>query len=244
MFFCYPRSNGNWRRSVNHLLARWSQFDGKKVVAIAHDTSTDHPNEVVAAFGDPPIEFHACQNTALQEVQPFAHLLTAVSNEPGITLYAHSKGCTHTENQSSHLWCDAMASACLDYPTLIDCIMRDRSTCGAFRSLQKIGDSPSPWHFAGTWYWLRNAALFSRNWGDFEQKFWGTESYPGRHFAYAESACLFYDDAHTAHLYGIDFWRQNTGPAFRWWRESLARCGQRPLCDDPPNCELFREYTH
>ena len=245
MMFVYPRTIGQkWRRSVAHIKARLSQFNGRKVVAIAHDTSTDYPGEVEAAFGDPSIEYLTCQNTGLQEIQPFAGLLTAVSQEPGITLYAHSKGCTHVADEAaSHPWCDAMAAACLDYPELIECVLKTHGTCGAFRSLQPIGTSPSRWHFAGTWWWVRNESLFSRNWGDFEQVFWGTESYPGRHFQYHESACLFFDAAHTAHLYDPVWWTKYIGPAFRSWRRRVAECGLRPLAADPPNCPFFQDIT-
>ena len=241
MFYCYPRKEGqNWRRSVRHLKARWNQFTGKKVVAITQDETTDDPSEVIAEFGS-DCDFHICCNTHLQEIQPFAYLLTAIQNEPGITLYAHSKGCTHIDNVSSHLWCDAMASACLDYPQLVDCCLQNAMTCGAFRSLQPIGISRSAWHFAGTWWWVRNADLFSRKWGDFEQVFWGVESYPGRHFTQHESACLFFDNAHTAHLYHLDWWKAHIGPAFNAWSNRLGKCGLIPMCTNPPNYELFRE---
>jgi hypothetical protein len=244
MMFVYPRSAGQkWRRSVEHIKARWSQFDGRKTVAVAIDQTTDTPDEVAEAFCDDSIQFHVCCNSGLQEVQPFGQLLESVQHEPGITLYAHSKGCTHIENQSSHLWCDAMASACLDYPQMVDFMLERKSIVGPFRSMQRIGHSASPWHFAGTWWWVRNADLFSRNWGDFEQVFWGTESYPGRHFAKHESACLFFDNAHTAHLYAPDWWRVHIGPAFRTWRERLAECGVRPLAANPPNHPLFTEAT-
>jgi hypothetical protein len=244
MFFCYPRANGQkWRRSVAHLKARWEQFDGRKSVAIAVDDTTDSPEEVAAAFGDESIEFRVADNSPLQEIQPFAWLLELMREQPGITLYAHSKGCTHTTNEASHLWCDAMAAACLDYPAMVDCCLRESMTCGAFRSLQRIGNSPSPWHFAGTWYWMRNADLFARHWGDFEQVFWGTESYPGRQFTLEESACLFFDDAHTAHLYHVDWWKANILPAFRGWRGRLAQCGLAPLAAVPPNHPIFTEGT-
>jgi hypothetical protein len=242
IFFCYPRTIGQkWRRSVAHLKARWSQFNGAKAVAIAVDETTDSPDDVAAAFDDPAISYHVCRNTELQEIQPFAWLLESAQSQPGITLYAHSKGCTHVTNEASHIWCDAMATACLDFPSLVDCCLRNAITTGAFRSLQPIGSSPSAWHFAGTWYWFRNSALFTRNWGDFEQVFWGTESYPGRHFALNESACLFFDGAHTAHLYSIDWWRAHILPALRGWRGRLSNCGLAPLAADPPNHPIFTE---
>lgn len=243
----YPRHNGgHWRATVRHLLARWSQFNGVKTVTIGLDQTTDSPDDVVTEFGDAAdsVAFHWACNTDLQEVQQLGKLLESVADAPGLTLYAHGKGATHLDTgAASHAWRDAMAAACLDYPALVDCCLKDAGACGAFRSTQRIGHSPSPWHFAGTWFWMRNDLLFSRNWGDWEQVFWGTESYPGRHFSHAESRCLFFDNAQTAHLYGPDFWRQYIGPSFRGWQNRLAACGLRPLCNDPPLSQLGREIS-
>lgn len=236
MFFVYPRNNGQkWRRAVRHLKARWGQFTGHKAVAIALDNTCDPPEEVAAEFGDDSIAYHLCQNTELQEVQPFVWLLEQAKDRPGITLYAHAKGSTHVaDGAASHIWCDAMAEACLDYPGLVDCMLQRYATCGAFRSFMPVGHSPAPWHFAGTWWWAKNDALFSRNWGHVEQVFWGVESYPGIQFALHESGCLFFDHAQTAQLYSPEWWRAYINPALADWRKRLAGCGLSPLCPDPP----------
>ena len=63
-----------------------------------------------------PVERRASRATILR-----ASVLK-VLNEPGITLYCHCKGATQPKRHPSHLWCDAMAAACLDYPELVDCI--------------------------------------------------------------------------------------------------------------------------
>ena len=243
----YPRAaGGHWRSTVHHLLARWQQFDGKKTVAIACDPTTDSPEEVATEFGDAAneITFIPFCNTHLQEVQGITPLLESVQHAPGITLYCHGKGATHLDPAAaSHAWRDTMAAACLDYPSLVDCCLKDAGICGTFRSMQPIATSPAQWHFAGTWFWFRNDLLFSKNWWDFEVSFWGVESYPGGpgRFQKHESRCLFFDNAQTGHLYHPWFWRKTLGPAFRTWRERLAKCGELPLCADPPLSELMCE---
>lgn len=240
--FVYPRSTGHWRRAVRHLMARWSQFDGVRAVAIATDASCDDPAEVEAEFGD-GVRFHVCRNTPLQEIQPFAWLLEQVIGQPGITLYAHAKGASHdSPDAASHVWCDVMASACLDYPDLVDCALSAAPCAGAFRSRQRVGGSSSPFHFAGTWWWVDNAALRARNWGHFEQVFWGVESYLGQHFQPHESSCLFFDGAETAHLYHHAWWDAHILPAYRRWRLKLSGCGLRPLAQDPPVTDRVRGY--
>ena len=234
----YPKREGqNWRRSVAHLLARWSLFNGRKIISVAIDTSTDSWQTVREAFGpDSGAEFIEIHNTALQEAQSLPGLLSEVEaySKDEITFYCHAKGCTHTENRASHLWADAMFAACLDYPDLVDCVLSEKAACGAFRSTQQIGNSPSAWHFAGTFFWFKNWDLFRRNWRSHEDVFWGAESYLGRHFYFHESACLFYDNAQTAHLYHVSFWDSTILPAFRTWRGRLAACGATPLCSNPP----------
>lgn len=231
----YPRSCGKWRRTVRHLLARWDQFDGRRIVTIAIDNYCDSAATVQAAFEGRSVEFIVkTNNRRLQEVGSFVPMLERVVREPGITLYCHAKGATHrSEDAASHLWCDAMAEACLDYPALIDCAFRDAHICGAFRSLGAWGfPQYHNWHFAGTWFWFRNERAFSLNWRNVHPNFMGVEAWPGL-FPLSESACLFYDRANTAHLYSRDFWQSHITPALVTWRRAIAACGESPLAMQP-----------
>lgn len=240
----YPRSNGEWRRSIRHIKCRLSQFDGTKKVSVAIDTSTDRLRDVEREFGDSGIDYREIFNDARQEMVSFPWLIEqSLDDSDAITLYCHSKGCTHNANQSSHLWLDAMAAACLDYPEMVEFIMQKRHIVGAFRSGMMIGTSQAPWHFAGTWYWFRNSALWTREWHKCDPEFWGAESYPGVHFWRHESGCLFYDHAETGHLYDIGHWQSRIGPSFKAWRAKLDAAKVRPLCSSPPVHDLFAEFT-
>lgn len=237
----YPRRCGKWRRAVAHLLGRWDQFNGRKIVSIATDETTDDPSEVVAAFSDAEIEYRILENSkGLQEVASFQSMLESVqSRDPNeITLYCHGKGATHEEggNEASHLWLDAMAAACLDYPALVDSVLREKEICGAFRSL---GLWPFPgyhsWHFAGTWFWFRhNAAFGRRDWRNIHPNFMGVEAWPGV-FPQDAGGCLLFDRADTAHLYSVPFWRDRIIPALRLFHWDMEAYGLTPVCIDPPN---------
>lgn len=249
----YPlRCHANWRRTVAHLVARWELFDGRRIVSVALDEFTDTPADVRAAFGGREIELRAVVNGPMQEVASFVPLLEAVAGDrESITLYAHGKGATHCDPASaSHLWCDAMAEACLDYPRLVDCALADAATCGAFRSRLPIGwPGPSPdWHFAGTWYWFRNDLLFARpDWRAVDPVLWGVEAWPGWRFSRADSRCLFFDEAQTTHLYDRRFWASRIEPARRVWRRRLADCGLAPLAAAPaipPPAAATRPAAH
>lgn len=227
--YVYPRKCGKWRRTVAHLLAHWSQFDGRKIVTISTDECCDEPWQVVQAFGHDAhleIEWLEVENVpALQEAAHFLPMMERVIHEPGITLYCHAKGATHADdNSASHKWCDGMAAACLDYPRLVDCAFEaGANVAGAFRS-HGLWAFPNyhNWHFAGTWWWFRNERLRQLPWRELHPNFMGVEAYPGL-FPLPESRCLFYDNANTAHLYNNDFWRDNITPALHYWNDGLKK---------------------
>jgi hypothetical protein len=227
----YPRrKGGKWRRVVEHLRQRRSQFDGLRLVTVATDDHCDSASEVVDAFGDFECEFRFRKNLAgLGEVAGFIPMLERVIDEPGITFYCHSKGATHPdESSAAHLWCDAMAEICLDYPGIVDAALTGAATCGAFRS---FGWWHHPgyhgWHFAGTFYWFHNERARQKPWSRVVRDFYGVEAWPGI-FPPEESVCLFYDKANGSELYCHDLWRERVTPALGWWRKRLAQCDLSP----------------
>lgn len=240
----YPKAGGMWRRGVRHVQARLSQFTGRRLVSVAVDTSTDRAADVCNEFGG-EVEIREVHNDGTQEMVSFPWLMEQVIDDSDdLTFYCHAKGCTHPEGAPSHPWCDAMAIACLDYPALIDFAMERKHIAGAFRSRQQCGTSAAKFHFAGTWWWVRNRVLFARDWQHSDPEFWGAESYPGVHFSPEESACLFFDRAETAHLYSSAWWQSVVCPAFRQWRAEFDRRGIRPLADRPDLLtDQFREWT-
>lgn len=238
----YPKSTGLWRRSVLHVLRRLDQFDGKRVVSVVIDTSTDRANDVCKAFGG-AVDIREVHNTSQQEMTSFGWLLEHVSTEPGITFYCHSKGCTHPHEAASQTWCDAMAITCLDYPELIDHMLVNHAMAGSFRSNLAFPQSPASWHYSGTWYWFRNDSLFSNGkaWQPQTGVFYGAESYPGEQFQQRQSACLFLDRAHLSNMYNNDWWLTTGGPQLKAWQERLRKAGHSPLCDDSPNTDTLRK---
>ena len=224
----YPRSNGRYLRTVDHLRRRWRLFTGRKIIAVALDETTDSLPEVRGAFGDCEAEFLTVRNSELQEVETFVRSLERLAAEPGITFRCHAKGATHLDPRAaSHAWADVMFSACLDFPGLIECALSRSAVCGAFRS-HGIWGGPGyhNWHFAGSCYWFRNDAAFVRNWRNVHQAFWGAEAWPGI-FGIEESVCLFCDRAQTHQLYNVEWWENGLGPSFFHWVRRLESCSLR-----------------
>jgi hypothetical protein len=235
LFYVYPRRAGRrWRNAAARIRAARDQFDGRRIVTIAVDRCCVDPGDVIAYLDDPAAEFRIVDNDP--RLQETAHFLTALEmvesrNADECTTYAHAKGATHCDPRAaSHLWCDAMAAANLEYPELIDCALRRANIVGAFRSVGLWSFAGyHNWHFAGTWWTFRHSAVFAsgRDWRNLHESFEGVEAWPGI-LPYAESACLFYDNANTAHLYDLSFWRNNLTPSLRYWRKSLAAAGLDP----------------
>lgn len=229
-YYCYPRAcRQKWRNSVEHLLSRWDQFDGRKLVTIATDQWCNQPEDVIEAFDGRGCEFVVRENVpGMQETAHLVEQLAMLEGETGIVLRCHSKGSTHPEHEApNHPWLDAMAAACLDCPQLVDCAMERAHVAGAFRSIIPFGSSS--WHFAGSFYWLKLSELFARDWRRIDQAYFGVESYPGTQFQLSESACLFFDNASGAMLYDRTFHEQNVIPSLTWWKARLSRgCAEKP----------------
>jgi hypothetical protein len=238
----YPFSNGKWRETVAALKHRWQLFDGRKVVAIGladprEKAAIDPPELVKEAFGDDPPEFIERWNKPhLREVVTFVPLLQAVEpDREGVTFYCHGKGSSHGHDDSPcHAWRELMFHILLDYPELAACALEKFPLVGCFRRPHRFGLGPHQWHFSGTFYWIRNRDVFARNWRKVDRTWFGTESWPGRHFSQDEAGCLFMDNA--GDLYDANYWRATVVPSFRLWRERVLSCGASMTACSPPNC--------
>ncbi len=171
----------------------------------------------------------------LQEAAHFGSMLQDLktTDPETITLYCHAKGSTHADADApSHKWCDAMATACLDFPQLLDCVFQSgKNIAGAFRVHAGWGfPGYHDWHFAGSWYWFRNSRASELGLQDCQPVFYGTEAWPGA-FPKDEGFCLFKDNTTSGELYQNDFWRDSIAPSLKWWQKSLKKQGLMPLCE-------------
>ena len=231
----YPRASGRkWRRTATHLIHRREMFNGRRILMVATDETTDDIKTVRKAFAPLEAEIIESRNTEIQETATFLPSMDMIVSERSdeMTFRCHSKGCTHgDDNAPSHPWADVMFATCLDIPELIDCHLADKSITGAF---QWIGPWPFPgmhgWHYSGSFYWFRHDRTFTRNWRWLMPNFFGVEGWPGI-FPREESACVFhgYDNEATAHLYNHNFWRANIVPELRLWATRLREATGRSI---------------
>ncbi len=225
-----PIVRNTWQRNVAQLRQRMSLFNGRRTVAIVTGLGLDPPDAVIREFAGEVEDWIILPNDAsLREVVTFVPLLErcATTAPYECTFYAHAKGVTRSiEDTNVHRWATIQYETCLDYWPLVELSLFGHPMAGSFKKIGHIFEgSRSSWHYSGTFYWLRNAAVFSRQtWHEVDQKWWGNESWPGLHFAPDEVACLFHEGlAPVLNLYSTEYRTGMVEPAYDEWKQKHAR---------------------
>lgn len=182
---CPLRNNAIWQDNLQQLLQRWGVFNGRKILAIATGDGLHCPEMVQLLINRPDAEYLLVPNDReVREVESFPALLAAIqSTDPAeATFYAHSKGNSTGDNVSgAWLWALAMYRHLLDQPQVIREALRTFAAVGTCKMVWPAGHHgpyptqqpsvasqyvhlPGNWTFAGTFFWFRHDAIFTRNW--------------------------------------------------------------------------------
>jgi hypothetical protein len=200
-----------WQKNIRQIMQRMDLFNGHRAVAVSTGEGMAPMKEVVGAFGGvrSGIKFLAVPNDrTLRENASFKLLLDEVVavDERYATFYAHAKGvATIGDAEGVMYWRNLMYHALLDDPEEIAELLTRYAVVGTHRKARPVvypdGVTESPWHFAGSYFWFRNDALFNRNrlgdtndrrrpWRKIPPHGWSVEAYPGLMFTLDESCCL------------------------------------------------------
>lgn len=194
LFHCYPvRGHPLWTWHAGELIKYKEVWNGRKIVVIATDGTTESADQVVKAFLPLNAELFVTRNQSyLAEVLHFTEMLGLLESRRSdeATFYAHAKGVTHSGDRIRIIqrWSDIMYRLNLLRPDFIDRKLKSYGTIGCFR--ERIRHAGAEWIFSGTFFWVRHDLLFSRNWRDIHKERYGVEGYPGRHFKFEESCAL------------------------------------------------------
>lgn len=197
IYHCCPLGGYKW--NVEQIKKRWHVFDGIKIVAIATGLGLDPVDKVKALF-PPDVRFIEVQNDrVIRETVSFRPLLEALKKQAdpdSVTFYAHSKGISHRGPllETIRLWTTLMYQHNLDNQQKVDEHLEQYPITGCFRRNGKFKVFPKdagPWHYSGTFFWFRNADVFSRSWFQIAHHQYGTEIWPGVIFRKEEAGCLF-----------------------------------------------------
>ena len=217
---CHICPRGTWRDAVEELRQRAALFDGRRVFGVATGSDLESPDAVCDAVGDLATDVIVLANDpSLREVMTFPSMMSALRGLPGRLFYCHSKGATHPPNSVCQEWRRVMFETCLDHPRLIECMLERYPICGPFRRFGGLG---VPWHFSGSFYWLRCADLWAQDWGNVQQFWYGVETYPSWQYTADQSGCLFLDNCED--LYDEGYWMRIVHPALDAWRKRMDAC--------------------
>ncbi len=244
LYHIYPvKDRGVWQWNIAQLLRRISQFNGQRVVSVVIDSSTDSLDDVKKALQDTVTDFLCFPNDKnLGETRSFIELMKRVENiDPRqITYYAHAKGVKykaedqHTLTRADGLfsttganvlvqvrrWIEVMHSNCLDYPELVDDALINHSLAGSFVKLGQFPGLDRAWHYAGTFFWMKNSAIFGGDWQRIANQWWGVEAWPGTICPYNKAFCLlFQGEAPNMRMYERTYWTENINPIWKQWQQ-------------------------
>lgn len=232
LFFLMPQAgNDVWREHVRTLKAHAGLFNGSRRVGIVTGDGFDPPGAVQEEFGKDWCDYFVAPNDpGLREVVHFDRLFGSIaSTDPEeATFFAQGKGIRYPWAFAVREWVRIMYASCLDYWPLVEERLHTHAFAGSFLKRGRFfgNKSPSTWHYSGTFFWLRHAAVFSRPWRHVERHMYGMESWPGVVVPPSQAACLFWD-RHTSplELYDEPIMRHIVAPAFAEWEKEHA--GQR-----------------
>jgi hypothetical protein len=223
-FYLAPfASNDEWARNCNELFRRIELFNGRRLVALAHGPGLHHPDPIVTMFERRGCDVLLIpHDPRLRDMTGFPALIRAHYNlaKNAVLWFGHGKGVSGTCGQPQRQWWrNTMFEWTLGrYERCMELLL-NKACVGTHRIgpeplLQQMsGKGPIPakflqggvfhdytnayrWHFAGTFFWVRCAALYSRNWDRFGKSGWYAEAYLGDQIPYEETACVAWDAWH------------------------------------------------
>lgn len=199
LFHMYPYPCEMLHLNLERLARYWNVFNGRKIIHVATDE-----NSVRAAEAESLLQQHGLRDYELLfnkndpklfEAVFFVDLLRMLKSiDPEeATFFCHSKGASSdiferrgTTFLEISTWAGVMYKLCLEDPSRIDELMRKYAVVGTYRcSTDKT--MPTPWYFAGTFYWFNHQAVYSRQWDKRPNSRFACEEYPGNMFPIEQS---------------------------------------------------------
>jgi hypothetical protein len=241
IYHIWPVRGAMWSWNLDQLKSRLDIFNGRRIIGIVHDDRSVQPEQVQEYLEGHGFEFVIARNDERGEAITFPLMMQMIaSDDPDeVTFYGHAKGVKYEPRIPLPVrrWSEVQYRVSLDdWLTVREQLERFAMTGpfkrqGRFHSHQFLAD----WHYSGTYFWMRNAHLFSRNTSDVPQFYGGVETWPGMVFRKEETTCLFIDNLRE-HPYHEQFWRKTAEPAFRRWESGVRPC--------PPPPDLVRPLPY
>jgi len=221
-FFLYPRFAENTDYHLSKLEELSDQFNGIKGVTVAIDGQTCEKqfNDRIRNLFD---VVDVVQNDPRRrELVGFIPLLDKLlTDDPNhIICFAHGKGQqAHTHNTSIiRQWNDAMYETCVaNAEQVIGAMEIGHPVTGVFKSIGAFRTTAFKWHYSGAFWWARSQAIRENpKWRQTCHRWWGAESYVGRHWWPQETHCLFGEHTGGGSLYDVHTWKRVDKELSEW----------------------------
>ena len=217
MFHIYPKlgAEWNWHRHIRNICRVAHLFDGKICIGVATGDGLAPQQCVRDLLSAVSVtDWVIRENSGLAEMTTFEDMLLCVSeaDPESITFRGHTKGVTHSPTGFEQSWATFMwaTSMCISE---VEHLLKSWVMAGPLKCRVGI-DS---WFYAGTFFWFRNADIFSRDWRRMDWSRWYPEVWPSVVVKDGEAACLchgFRDGSTLSPAY----WASVVMPAFEEWK--------------------------
>jgi hypothetical protein len=231
LYHVWPVNGTMWKWNLDQLLKRIDLFNGRRVMSIVHDAKSATPEEVQQVVAGHGFEFVIAANDQRGEAINFAEMMRMVAShdENELTFYGHAKGVKYEPNipQPVRRWSEVQYQVALDDWVGIREQLQRYAMTGPFKrhGRYKPHRNLANWHYSGTYFWMRHAHVFARDYQNVPQFYGGVETWPGIVFRNEETGCVFVDDlgpSHTYHPYFPQFWR-TAAPILKRWQASVKQ---------------------
>lgn len=212
-----------WELACRHVRDRLWMFDGLRRVGVMTGGNMIPVERVAAEL--PGCEIVPLANDpALREVVSWEPLLAPIVEQPGVVWWGHGKGVSRNVNdgETTHRWARTCYELCLDYWPFAETLLRKYPIVGPFKKVGRgFAGSASAWHYSGGMFWATTDSLRQRNWRHVDRVWWGTEAWPGVHYAADVAGCIFGGGVvPSLDLYSMRYWVDNLWPALQEWEHS------------------------
>ena len=233
LYHLWPVRGSTWRWNLEQLLQRLELFNGRRLMAIVSDDSSEDAATVQALLAGHGFEFVLMANSPGGEATSFPRMLQMLAGESlhDVCFYGHAKGVKYEPAfpPAVRRWAEVLYAVTLDHwPSVRAQLDRFAMTgplrrLGSFANHRHVGD----WHYSGTFFWFRHDAVFGPHRRapahEVPQFYGGVEAWPGVLFKRQQAGCLMLDNLREL-PYHERFWAQRGNPAFTQWQQAL-----RPL---------------
>ena len=228
-FFWYPRYADSTEYHIEQLERSIDLFNGHKICCVVVDDNTLHEkylDKMQSLFDEVHIKPN---NSKRRELVGFIPMLERLkSTDPNrVVCFAHGKGAQHHTHQSGIVreWTDAMYETCVrNWQGVEQGFTEGYPVAGSFKSIGNFRTTMFRWHYSGAFWWARSSQLFgNRNWKSTCGRWWGAESYVGRHFHHDEGYCLFGDGCAGGAQYHESTWLRLRPELIAWRKANNER---------------------